>query len=212
MEEEASRFISLVAKGLNSQNKWPVCRAVIQNFLSQITDDVAAVEAALHEIDDAAVVVLGRDRRHLSLTAEGSERLRFAFLTVAQSSLLSRSSLSVTLNRLDQALSTVRLSDDEDEVPHNTISGDESSASRDLSHKALLVEFRRDPPWAARTPWPSSQGDVLDGGSGDPEDADAAADTLNHALARLFLRLGPPPTPSGNDYAPVSGGDGGVQV
>ncbi|MFD9503915.1 hypothetical protein [Streptomyces sp. NPDC060035] len=40
-----------------------------------------------------------------------------------------------------------------------------------------------------------------------------AADALNHALARLFLRLGPPPTPSDNDYVPVGGGgDGGVRA
>ncbi|MFD5507008.1 hypothetical protein ACFWIB_04425 [Streptomyces sp. NPDC127051] len=46
----------------------------------------------------------------------------------------------------------------------------------------------------------------------DTDDAKPAADTLNHALARLFLRLGPPPTPTDSDYAPVGGGDGGAQA
>ncbi|MET9017059.1 hypothetical protein ABZX74_40325 [Streptomyces olivaceoviridis] len=46
----------------------------------------------------------------------------------------------------------------------------------------------------------------------DEDDAGPAADTLNHVLARLFLRLGPPPTPVRRDFAPVGGGDGGVQA
>ncbi|KOU31092.1 hypothetical protein ADK52_03660 [Streptomyces sp. WM6372] len=47
----------------------------------------------------------------------------------------------------------------------------------------------------------------------DADDVEPAADTLNHTLARLFLRLGPPPAPTEHDYAPVGGGgDGGAQA
>jgi hypothetical protein len=35
--------------------------------------------------------------------------------------------------------------------------------------------------------------------------------SLEHALALLFLRLGPPPEPIENDYVPASNGDGGAQ-
>ncbi|MER7842205.1 hypothetical protein ABTY98_41580 [Streptomyces sp. NPDC096040] len=38
----------------------------------------------------------------------------------------------------------------------------------------------------------------------------AAASTINHTLARLFLRLGPPPTGASGDFMPVSSGGGGA--
>ncbi|MFI1400543.1 caspase domain-containing protein [Streptomyces sp. NPDC020681] len=38
-----------------------------------------------------------------------------------------------------------------------------------------------------------------------------AEETLEHTLARLFVRLGPPPEPTELDYAPVGSGDGGAQ-
>ncbi|PAZ10498.1 hypothetical protein CLM62_40850 [Streptomyces sp. SA15] len=41
--------------------------------------------------------------------------------------------------------------------------------------------------------------------------ADAAANTINHTLARLFLRLGPPPESANGEYMPVSSGGGGAQ-
>lgn len=48
-----------------------------------------------------------------------------------------------------------------------------------------------------------------------PEDAEAAApaaeQTIEHALARLFLRLGPPPEPTELDYSPAGSGGGGAQ-
>ncbi|WP_329056531.1 hypothetical protein OG511_02580 [Streptomyces sp. NBC_01453] len=43
------------------------------------------------------------------------------------------------------------------------------------------------------------------------EVAHTSGTTLDHALARLFLRLGPPPEPTENNYAPASSGDGGAQ-
>ncbi|MER6617475.1 effector-associated constant component EACC1 [Streptomyces xantholiticus] len=43
-------------------------------------------------------------------------------------------------------------------------------------------------------------------------DVAPAADTVNHTLARLFIRLGPPPSPSSNEYAFTGGGDGGAQA
>jgi hypothetical protein len=41
--------------------------------------------------------------------------------------------------------------------------------------------------------------------------AGAAANTINHTLARLFLRLGPPPEGASGDVMPVSSGGGGAQ-
>ncbi|WP_282793073.1 hypothetical protein [Streptomyces sp. CC224B] len=41
--------------------------------------------------------------------------------------------------------------------------------------------------------------------------ADAAAKMINKVLARLFLRLGPPPENASGDYMPVSSGGGGAQ-
>ncbi|MER5691385.1 hypothetical protein ACWDBO_22590 [Streptomyces mirabilis] len=51
-------------------------------------------------------------------------------------------------------------------------------------------------------------------GQGVPVTADetvAAATTIDDALARLFVRLGPPPEPTVRDYTPVGSGDGGVE-
>lgn len=39
----------------------------------------------------------------------------------------------------------------------------------------------------------------------------ASGETLDHALARLFLRLGPPPEPTEADCEPASSGDGGAK-
>lgn len=41
--------------------------------------------------------------------------------------------------------------------------------------------------------------------------AGAAANTINLTLARLFLRLGPPPEGANGDFTPVSSGGGGAQ-
>lgn len=41
--------------------------------------------------------------------------------------------------------------------------------------------------------------------------APTSAKSLDHALAVLFIRLGPPPEPAENDYAPASNGGGGAQ-
>ncbi|MEU8709169.1 hypothetical protein [Streptomyces sp. NPDC048565] len=41
--------------------------------------------------------------------------------------------------------------------------------------------------------------------------APGSAQSLDHALAMLFIRLGPPPTPSETDNAPASNGDGGAR-
>jgi eukaryotic-like serine/threonine-protein kinase len=41
--------------------------------------------------------------------------------------------------------------------------------------------------------------------------AGPAAETLEHTLARLFVRLGSPPEPSELDYTPAGTGDGGAQ-
>ncbi len=43
------------------------------------------------------------------------------------------------------------------------------------------------------------------------EDLIPAADSLDSALARLFLRLGPPPEPTGRQFTPVGSDDGGAQ-
>ncbi|MDQ0840326.1 hypothetical protein QFZ68_000006 [Streptomyces sp. V1I6] len=45
----------------------------------------------------------------------------------------------------------------------------------------------------------------------DEDDIAPAVDNVNHAMARLFLKLGPPPSLSEQDLAPVGGGDGGAQ-
>jgi len=48
-----------------------------------------------------------------------------------------------------------------------------------------------------------------------PEDIQAAAPaaegTIDHELARLFLRLGPPPEPTSQDYTPAGSDGGGAQ-
>ncbi|MFE6782046.1 hypothetical protein ACFVFF_07275 [Streptomyces sp. NPDC057680] len=44
------------------------------------------------------------------------------------------------------------------------------------------------------------------------EDVEAAADSLNLALARLFIRLGPPPDLVESDVVPGAGDDGGVRA
>ncbi|MBP2587137.1 hypothetical protein J3A78_007615 [Streptomyces sp. PvR006] len=44
------------------------------------------------------------------------------------------------------------------------------------------------------------------------EDVEAAADSLHLALARLFIRLGPPPDLTEGDFAPLAGDDGGVRA
>ncbi|MFD9240553.1 hypothetical protein ACFV0D_01175 [Streptomyces sp. NPDC059556] len=44
------------------------------------------------------------------------------------------------------------------------------------------------------------------------EDVEAAADSLHFALARLFIRLGPPPDLTESDFAPLAGDDGGVRA
>ncbi|MGW6391197.1 hypothetical protein ACWFR1_11980 [Streptomyces sp. NPDC055103] len=41
--------------------------------------------------------------------------------------------------------------------------------------------------------------------------ADRSGNSIDHALAMLFLRLGPPPEPTELDYAPAGNGGGGVQ-
>ncbi|MFD8194690.1 hypothetical protein [Streptomyces wuyuanensis] len=46
----------------------------------------------------------------------------------------------------------------------------------------------------------------------DAEDVAPAVATLDHALAGLFLRLGPPPDPCQQGFAPVNSGDGGAQA
>ncbi|AGP55990.1 hypothetical protein M271_22370 [Streptomyces rapamycinicus NRRL 5491] len=48
-------------------------------------------------------------------------------------------------------------------------------------------------------------------GGYDVEDIIPAADSLDSALARLFLRLGPPPEPTGRQFTPVGSDDGGAQ-
>ncbi|WP_329128424.1 hypothetical protein OG727_24200 [Streptomyces caniferus] len=49
----------------------------------------------------------------------------------------------------------------------------------------------------------------------DPEDVKSAAlaaeETVEHTLARLFLRLGPPPESTDVDYIPAGRGGGGAQ-
>ncbi|WP_372351107.1 hypothetical protein [Streptomyces sp. KL116D] len=42
------------------------------------------------------------------------------------------------------------------------------------------------------------------------EAAPPSAATLDHALARLFLRLGPPPEPTQTDHTPSYSGGGGA--
>ncbi|MFI6875476.1 hypothetical protein ACIBL6_18745 [Streptomyces sp. NPDC050400] len=42
------------------------------------------------------------------------------------------------------------------------------------------------------------------------EAAPPSADALDHALARLFLRLGPPPEPTQTDHTPSYSGGGGA--
>ncbi|MEV6738697.1 hypothetical protein AB0N14_17880 [Streptomyces sp. NPDC051104] len=54
------------------------------------------------------------------------------------------------------------------------------------------------------------QSDVEEAAIAD-EDALAAVGTVDAALARLFVRLGPPPEPSSLDYAPIGGDGGGAQ-
>lgn len=50
-----------------------------------------------------------------------------------------------------------------------------------------------------------------------PTDAEAStvaptsAKSVDHALAMLFIQLGPPPEPTETDYAPASNGGGGAQ-
>ncbi|MFC9337327.1 hypothetical protein ACFT0G_20230 [Streptomyces sp. NPDC057020] len=44
------------------------------------------------------------------------------------------------------------------------------------------------------------------------EDMEAAADSLNLALARLFIRLGPPPDLVESDVVPWAGDDGGARA
>jgi hypothetical protein len=41
--------------------------------------------------------------------------------------------------------------------------------------------------------------------------APAAEETIDHTLARLFLRLGPPPESTTLDYTPAGRGGGGAQ-
>ncbi|MFE6223046.1 hypothetical protein [Streptomyces sp. NPDC057854] len=41
--------------------------------------------------------------------------------------------------------------------------------------------------------------------------ADSSEGTIDHALAMMFIRLGPPPEPTEVDYAPASSGGGGAQ-
>ncbi|OUD00336.1 hypothetical protein [Streptomyces swartbergensis] len=41
--------------------------------------------------------------------------------------------------------------------------------------------------------------------------ADRTASTINHTLAMLFLRLGPPPEATNGDFSPVTSGGGGVR-
>jgi hypothetical protein len=41
--------------------------------------------------------------------------------------------------------------------------------------------------------------------------AAATASTINHTLARLFLRLGPPPAGTSEEFNPVTSGGGGAQ-
>ncbi len=48
-------------------------------------------------------------------------------------------------------------------------------------------------------------------GGYEAEDIIPAADSLDSALARLFLRLGPPPEPTGLQFTPVGSDDGGAQ-
>lgn len=43
------------------------------------------------------------------------------------------------------------------------------------------------------------------------DEAVAAATTIDEALNRLFVRLGPPPEPTVRDYVPVGSGDGGAE-
>ncbi|EFL36460.1 integral membrane phosphodiesterase [Streptomyces viridochromogenes DSM 40736] len=44
-----------------------------------------------------------------------------------------------------------------------------------------------------------------------PAVARAAGETLEHTLARLLVRLGPPPEPTALEYAPAGNGDGGAR-
>ncbi|WP_329275955.1 hypothetical protein [Streptomyces sp. NBC_00691] len=46
----------------------------------------------------------------------------------------------------------------------------------------------------------------------DAEDIEPAVDALHLSLARLFLRLGPPPEPTGTAFTPASNGGGGAQA
>ncbi|MFE7358036.1 hypothetical protein ACFU8Q_34115 [Streptomyces sp. NPDC057543] len=41
--------------------------------------------------------------------------------------------------------------------------------------------------------------------------ASTSAQTIDQAMAMLFLQLGPPPEPTQIDYTPASNGGGGVQ-
>jgi len=45
----------------------------------------------------------------------------------------------------------------------------------------------------------------------DASAAKAAGETIEHTLARLFVRLGPPPEPTALEYTPAGSGDGGAR-
>ena len=64
---------------------------------------------------------------------------------------------------------------------------------------------------AVPSAWDSPHQDV-EPGTFDAKDVEPAVATLSHALAGLFLRLGPPPDPIEQDFAPASSGDGGAQT
>ncbi|MEV7793387.1 hypothetical protein AB0O68_15550 [Streptomyces sp. NPDC087512] len=91
----------------------------------------------------------------------------------------------------------------------------------DASSAGLLVEEHQSEAWQLQPEVWSSTMSVPVRLSGlpqrplEPEDAAAAApaaeETLESALARLFLRLGPPPEPTELDYTPVGRGGGGAQ-
>lgn len=60
----------------------------------------------------------------------------------------------------------------------------------------------------------TAQGRLLDQPLG-PEEAEAVAptaeETIEHTMARMFMRLGPPPEPTELDYTPAGSGGGGAQ-
>lgn len=98
------------------------------------------------------------------------------------------------------------------QVNHDQLRFEELRRAAEDAARRNAIEQPLDEPFEQRAPESDATWWVIDEPLSSEEEhrvAEQTADSINDTLARLFVRLGPPPTALGGSGVPVSNGDGG---